>query len=313
MAYFYNPLPQFEDINGEPILNGLLYFGEPDTDPRTNPKTIWLNEAQTVAAANPQPLNSRGVPSQGTIYLSDNEVYSFALDDAEGVQVAYREQIVGVSTPEAFADIKPVVIEGNLTVAGVGDAFVAISSGVTPNATGEVRFQENALTQFLIRREAIVDGGSLVLVNQAAGAAREIELILAGGVAVRYQGADRVVTTLEGVEINGRIGKAAQVAVAAGTFQADGTPVGETFGISAAGPVAGSPTGEYEITLSELPSDESNLVVTVSAELAGDEMLARGVGGIPFSSKALIFTSTASGTRANCTTFTVAVFDAGRA
>lgn len=313
MSLFWNCFPQFEDANGEPFLNGKIYFGEPNQDPKTNPKTIYLNDEFTAPASNPQPLNSRGVPSEGQLYMVDGEYYSVLLEDAQGNFVAQAQQVSGVYLPASFAAVPPVTVIDQLEVESTTTAEVLIDSGVVPNAVGRVLFQEVGASQFAIERKAIVDGGALLVTNLSAGGVDEVEFPLTGGFIARFQGVERLRTTSDGVDITGDIGKSPQVPIAYGTFTAAGVPVGLTTGIASAGPAAGSPPGEYEIVLSEPPTDENNLNVMVQAELAGAEMNSRGTGGPLLSGTALIFTSNGdTNARANCTTFTVFVFDAGR-
>jgi len=71
-----NAKQQFVDLNGKPLVAGLVYFYQANT---LIPKDTWQDSAQTVLNTNPVVLDSRG---QATIYGSGN--YRQVLTDARG-------------------------------------------------------------------------------------------------------------------------------------------------------------------------------------------------------------------------------------
>jgi len=53
-----SPFPTFIGLDGQPLSNGYVYFGEPGQDPRQYPKDVFYDEGMTVDA--PQPLRTTG-------------------------------------------------------------------------------------------------------------------------------------------------------------------------------------------------------------------------------------------------------------
>ena len=313
MSIFFNPLPQFENQNGVPYAGGNLYFGDPNVDPTQNPKTVYLDEANTIPASNPQPLNALGQPEQGTLYLVNGQKYSFLLEDSQGNQIANVPEIIGVQQPADPTEVPPVIIQDSLTVTGEDDATIIINSGVSPGDEGTLDYQENGVSVWQWVREAIIDGGNLFLSNVLQGSVKDIEFFSSGGWAGRFLGADRIVLDNDGMQLKGELKNNKQVLAASGTFTAAGVAVGQTFGITSAGPVAGSPTGEYEVVLDFFPSDEADLSAQSDAENGGSDMITRATGGPTGFGTVLVFTSNGgTGARENCTSFSVQVFDLGR-
>ncbi len=71
-----NAKQMFSDINGNPLVAGLVYFYQPST---LIPKDTWQDSAQTLLNTNPVVLDSRG---QATIYGSGT--YRQVLTDSRG-------------------------------------------------------------------------------------------------------------------------------------------------------------------------------------------------------------------------------------
>lgn len=314
MSFFVSTDPQFEDANGDPIVGGKLYYGEENLDPINNPQDIFLDPALTIPAANPQILDIRGVPSQGSIYLQGTGAlkYSMQLNTADDVMVFNHPSVLGVTEPADLFNIPPIIVVDSITVKGLTDAEVVIDSGSPSLSEGKLEYQEVTIPQWQWLRKAIVDGGNLLLRRVASANAPDepIEFPLLGGAILRWLGIDRITVHSTGVDIEGEITKNKQVLVAGGTFLEDGTEVGEVFGIISAG---NSGTGEYTVILDFFPLDEANLLVNTSAELGGDDQVTRGVGGLPASGTVIVFTSNGgTGARENSSSFTVEVFDLGR-
>ena len=314
MSIFFNVTPQFLSQSGDPFAGGVLYFGEPNVDPVANPKAIYLDEELTVEAANPQALNARGVPSQGTIYLADSPAkYSLLVLDANGNQIANVPSFIGVPIASDLNNLPPVTINDSVTVVGVTDATVIIDSGVSSGAEGALDYRESGVSQWRWLRQAIIDGGAMIL-RRVAGAGspdEPVEYPVAGGVILRWLGTIRLQITNLGVSIPAAITDNKQVLVAAGTFLNDGTPVGENFGISG---VTNAGTGDYTVTLDFFPVAEVNLSAESNAELSGVTQISRAVGGANASGTVKVYTNNGgTGALENCTSFSVQVFDLGAA
>jgi hypothetical protein len=71
-----NAKQQFVDLNGRPLVAGLVYFYQPNT---LIPKDTWQDSAQSTLNTNPVVLDSRG---QATIYGSGS--YRQVLTDSRG-------------------------------------------------------------------------------------------------------------------------------------------------------------------------------------------------------------------------------------
>ena len=313
MSFFYSVSPAFQDKDGVPFSGGLLYYGEPNVDPIQNPKNIFLDAALTVPAANPQILDVRGVASQGVIYMEDGgSLYSILLEDALGNQIFNIPSAVGVGVSADLENLPAVTIVDSITVKSTTTAQVVINSGVATGAEGKLEFQESEVPQWKLLRKAIVDGGAIILrrLSGAGSPDEPIEFPFAGGFLFRMLGVTRIKSSITGTGIFGPIENAKQVLVAGGTFLHDGTPQGETLGIS--GFAAVGPAGEYVVTLDFFPVDEADLEVQTSAELAGVEMVTRGDGGGFGTGTVLVFSSVNGGARTNATSVTVQVFDLGR-
>jgi len=85
-----NPLPTFTGLNGQPLTNGYVYFGEPDQDPREYPITVYYDEALTIPANQPLRTNSGYLYRNGSptrVWVNGN--YSTLVLDSTGRQVYY--------------------------------------------------------------------------------------------------------------------------------------------------------------------------------------------------------------------------------
>jgi hypothetical protein len=312
MSYFYTVTPQQLDASGTPYAGGYIYFGEPNVDPKNNPKTVWLNAALTIPAENPQLLDSRGVPSQGTIYMADDgEQYSILIEDALGNQIDNIPDAIGVTAPVNLDNVPPTTINDTATISGTTDAKVIIDSGVSTGSEGTLEYQEGGVAQWGLTRNAIIDDGSLSVGRVGGTFAPDTPLRLPydGGAILSWRGTDRLTLTATGVRVGGDIEGTRQVLIAGGTFLHNGTAVGDTFGITSALP--SGVAGTYNVILDFFPVAEADLLVNTSAELADAEMLTRGVGAGQGSGVVNVYTTVNGGARADATSFSVAVFDLG--
>ena len=60
MAAVLDEQTQFVDDGGKPVVNGFLYFGTVNADPKLNPKSIFSDRALSSALANPQRTDANG-------------------------------------------------------------------------------------------------------------------------------------------------------------------------------------------------------------------------------------------------------------
>ena len=84
MANFINlDTPFFDNTTGDPLALGTAYFGEPNQDPKTNPKVPYTSLSPNVASTATQSLTSSGKLAARLFLLGD---YSLTVDDADGNQ-----------------------------------------------------------------------------------------------------------------------------------------------------------------------------------------------------------------------------------
>jgi hypothetical protein len=102
-----NGKQQFIDIDGNPLVNGRVYFYVPNT---TNPKTTWQDAAETILNTNPVVLDSRG---QATIWGDGS--YRQVLKDAEDNTIWDKDvtSYPDVPTQSVFATSLSITVTGN--------------------------------------------------------------------------------------------------------------------------------------------------------------------------------------------------------
>jgi hypothetical protein len=93
MALFTTPYPQFLDANGDPIVNGYVYFGMANTDPVTNPKSIYDLDGNILT--NPQRTNSLG---QCSVPIDLTDSYSISLRNSSNVQLWACPEFTGIGS-----------------------------------------------------------------------------------------------------------------------------------------------------------------------------------------------------------------------
>lgn len=87
---------QFFDNSGNVLTGGKLYTYLAGT---TTPAVTYTTNAGITAHANPIVLNAAGrVPDSGEIWLADSLLYKFVLKDANDVQIATWDNIVGINS-----------------------------------------------------------------------------------------------------------------------------------------------------------------------------------------------------------------------
>ena len=109
--------PVFFNSSGEP-LNGTIYIGQPDADPRTSPKTVTFRDSggSTFTASQPLTTINGRITYNGKpiVALVDGE-YSMLVFDSAGAQVDYARS----------------VNEGGTTGGGIGDFSEVTRVGLT--------------------------------------------------------------------------------------------------------------------------------------------------------------------------------------
>lgn len=105
MTQVTEPFPIFYDDDGTPLENGMIYVGEANQDPRTNPVTVYTDEARTVPIAQPIiTLNGRpayqGAPVN--LYVAAAS-YSVAVFNKRGTPVTYSQDATSFATSVELA------------------------------------------------------------------------------------------------------------------------------------------------------------------------------------------------------------------
>lgn len=84
------PLPQYFDLDGDPLDGGKLYFGAVNQNPLTNPATVYWDAAATIPAAQPvRTVNGYTVRNGTPALLYAAADYSVLVQDRRGRQVVY--------------------------------------------------------------------------------------------------------------------------------------------------------------------------------------------------------------------------------
>ena len=122
--------PVFFDVDGEPLEGGKIYIGQPNTDPRTNAKTVTFRDAGGATFTAKQPLKTiagrvvyNGKP---IVALVDGE-YSMLIFNSSGVQVDYEASVNSEASAEL--DLSETVRVG-MTLADVKTFDVAVGDVV---------------------------------------------------------------------------------------------------------------------------------------------------------------------------------------
>jgi len=95
MQQVKQPFVQINDLSGNPLNNGNLYFGTPNLNPETNPITVYWDSAGTQPAAQPIKVQN-GYPTRdgnvSDIYISAN-LYSVTARDKNGNLIFYKPTV----------------------------------------------------------------------------------------------------------------------------------------------------------------------------------------------------------------------------
>lgn len=79
MSQFYSYTDRFLDENGDPIVNGYIYFGEYGQNPKTSLISIYSNESLNTELANPQRTDAYG-RLENTVYIDRD--HSFIVENS---------------------------------------------------------------------------------------------------------------------------------------------------------------------------------------------------------------------------------------
>lgn len=117
------PFPVFTDTDGTPLENGYVWIGETNLDPKTNPVTVFYDQALTQVAV--QPIRTTaGYPtyagSPTKVYL-DGENFSIRVEDKNSVLVYSDDDATGISPNALGIDYEPDT--SSLLYAGPGSSI----------------------------------------------------------------------------------------------------------------------------------------------------------------------------------------------
>lgn len=102
--YFNKNMPYFDNVTGDPLAFGVIYFGQPNTDPKDqdfNSKSPFTDRELTTPADAVQTLTSAGKMT-GRLYL--NGAYSVTVTDSEGADISVNPYYVGESSDQIVND-----------------------------------------------------------------------------------------------------------------------------------------------------------------------------------------------------------------
>lgn len=121
MTQVTEPFPIFYDDDGTPLENGMIYVGEANQDPRTNPVAVFYDEALTVPAAQPiRTLGGRpayqGAPAN--LYISE-AAYSITVQNRRGSPIVDAD------------DVQSDFVTRNALAASTGAALIGKAGGGT--------------------------------------------------------------------------------------------------------------------------------------------------------------------------------------
>lgn len=149
---FVLPIKSFYDINGRPLVGGLLYSYETGSD---TPQATYSDPEGTELNENPVLLNERG---ECRIYLDDSKLYRLVLKDSFGNTIWAVDKISSVSS--GSGEGSPVSVEGTTdqikvtssVIGGIKHFVVGLSDTVTAFFTA-VQYNINQLVSSLANKK----------------------------------------------------------------------------------------------------------------------------------------------------------------
>ncbi len=179
-----NPFPTFTGLNGQPLSNGYVYFGEPDQDPREYPMQVYYDEALTIPVIQPLRTNAGYLYRNGSpTNVWVNGTYSVLVLDSTGRQVYYYPEWTAASS-ENISFIQ----------AGSGAVLRSAQSKMRETVTlkdfgavGDgVANDSNAFSLALASaKEIVIGAGTYLLATEVAFAAGDKVIRGEGGTLVR--------------------------------------------------------------------------------------------------------------------------------
>lgn len=130
MSFISTDVIFFDNVNGAPAALGKIYFGEPNTNPKTpaNQKAPYTDRALLVPTAAEQDLTTAGkLPDR--LYLDG--AYSVTVDDADGVQIFADPYVVALGSGSGSGGggtVDSVVAGSNVTVNSSDPANPVVSA-----------------------------------------------------------------------------------------------------------------------------------------------------------------------------------------
>lgn len=161
--------PLFFNLAGDP-LNGEIYIGQPNTDPRTSPKTVTFRDAGGAEFTAQQPLttlNGRIIYNGKPIVALVDGEYSLLSFDSAGVQVDYERSIVPAGAGGGGVANFSEVTRVGLTLDEVKAFDVAVGDVV--QNVGRVILSDGLGAQWVVKSSTGSPGDDVDLIDFANG------------------------------------------------------------------------------------------------------------------------------------------------
>ena len=147
MSKYINEFPQHFVSPGVPAFNYRIYFGEPNQNPLTNPKTVYSDAGLTVPIAQPLILNSDGLYGQ-EVFL--NGEYS-----------------IQINTPSTVANPDGVIWQSAPSITGISGSLNTVSTVADAKASTNLLDGQGV---YILGYYAAADGGGGMYVYDASSA-----------------------------------------------------------------------------------------------------------------------------------------------
>lgn len=162
-------LPYFTDLYGHALDMGDVFIGQPNTDPRQNPMTVYYDEAQTIPAAQPLKVLSGRITKTGSVAeIFLNPPYSIYVQDQRGAQVYYLPSVddpVVAAVGALTALVVPNIAALRLVDVTKNSTFNVTSyyatSGVPDGGGGTYKYDASDTT-------SVDNGGTIVVTTSGA-------------------------------------------------------------------------------------------------------------------------------------------------
>jgi len=175
---------QYTDVGGKPLLNGKIFIGVVNQDPKINPTPIFSDRELTQALPNPQTLNSRGQTAT-KIYVAGR--YSFKLENSAATQIEQdldrgeNVQSQGALTLGNVAGINAITATADPTISAYVDKQQYLLTIASTN-TGAVTLKVDALAVVTVKNEGLdivagefVANGIILVVFNSIGPVFELQ------------------------------------------------------------------------------------------------------------------------------------------